>query len=196
MYVLDTFGDIIRSNVSIHTYIGDTVVLACNLTFGATNNRWRRLKDIISKATAINLENPYRRRYEIIGQLRNDEYNLQISNVYQSDSGLYWCEMNINGTITKQIYTLYISGNNSKTTVNNTDPGEAKIVTSSGINNQQTVENTDPGESETVTNSGRSCQGEFYHGIIGAGLILASCLLVICSACFNRKCRTKTLEQR
>ncbi|XP_071171928.1 uncharacterized protein [Mytilus edulis] len=76
----------------------------------------------------------------------------------------------------------------TKTTETTTDDGR--------INSQQTVENTDSSEVEIVTNSGRPCQGEFYHGILGAGLILVSCLLVICSACFNRKCRTKTLEQR
>ncbi|XP_052062737.1 uncharacterized protein LOC127702533 isoform X2 [Mytilus californianus] len=60
------------------------------------------------------------------------------------------------------------------------------------INSKQTVENTDPGDAETVTNSGPSGQEQFYYWLLGAGLVLVLCISVICNACLNRRCRTKT----
>ncbi|XP_071172470.1 uncharacterized protein [Mytilus edulis] len=243
----DIFGETVRSNVSAHTYIGDTCVLTCNFTFGATNNRWRRLKDIIAKASEVNLANPHRSRYDIVGQLKNDEYNLQISDVTHSDAGLYWCEMNLNGTITKQYYILYISESRITTIMEpSTDNIEAdnknikssttgvqiqsstkevqktsstkrvqiknstervlitatvtktteKTTDEGGINSQPTVEITDPGEVVTVTNSGPSLPEHFYYWLLGAGLVLVLCLSVICNACLNRRCRTKTIEQK
>ncbi|XP_052062725.1 uncharacterized protein LOC127702526 [Mytilus californianus] len=66
------------------------------------------------------------------------------------------------------------------------------------INSMQTDVNSDHGKKETATNSGPSEQEQFYYWLLGAGLVLVLCLSVICNACLNRKCRTKTktLEHR
>ncbi|CAC5419809.1 unnamed protein product [Mytilus coruscus] len=225
VFAEDTFGEYILSNVSTHTYIGETVVLACNFTYGATNNRWRRLKQIIAKASEVNLKNPNRQRYDIVGQQKNDEYYLQISEVIQSDSGLYWCEMQMGDQITKQRFTLYISESRSTTimelSTDNIKADKENIKSSTkGVQIQSSTKGVQIKSStkgvqikssakrvqktttvtkttEQTTDDGRpSGQEQFYYWLLGAGLVLVLCLSVICNVCLNRRCRTKTLEQK
>lgn len=76
---------------------------------GATKIRWRRLQEIIARGLDLNVENPdTRKRFNIVADQMEGEYNLEISGVIQSDSGLYWCEMRLGGHIMQQKVTLHI----------------------------------------------------------------------------------------
>ncbi|XP_063441633.1 uncharacterized protein LOC134722093 [Mytilus trossulus] len=85
---------------------------------------------------------------------------------------------------------VHILATVTKTTETTTDGGR--------INSQPTVEITNPGEAETVTIviEGPSLPEHFYYWLLGAGLVLVLCLSVVCNACLNRRCRSKTLEQK
>ncbi|CAC5419811.1 unnamed protein product [Mytilus coruscus] len=103
------FGEIVLSNKAQHTHIGETVVLSCRYYHGATKIRWRRWQGIIAKASNLKLKNADdRKRFNVVADRKKGDYNLEISDVEQSDSGLYWCEMRIGGQIMQQKVTLYI----------------------------------------------------------------------------------------
>ncbi|XP_052062733.1 junctional adhesion molecule-like [Mytilus californianus] len=106
---IDKFGEIVLSNKAQHTHIGETVVLSCRYHHGATKIRWRRWQGIIAKASNLKLKNADdRKRFNVVADRKKGDYNLKISDVEQSDSGLYWCEMRIGGKIMQQKVTLYI----------------------------------------------------------------------------------------
>ncbi|CAC5419810.1 unnamed protein product [Mytilus coruscus] len=215
----DTFGEIVLSNITKNQYVGETVVLSCIFSDEASGNRWRRAGAIIATSSNVTLADPEGKRYNVVEDKEQDKYDIEISDVTQLDSGLYWCEMQRGGQITQQRITLFILERSTTELFTETMTAETTNIEKSTalihitttvtmttkkttdvdrINSMQTDVNSDHGKKETATNSGPSEQEQFYYWLLGAGLVLVLCLSVICNACLNRKCRTKTktLEQR
>ncbi|VDH94844.1 Hypothetical predicted protein [Mytilus galloprovincialis] len=197
----DTFGENIVSDIKTNHYVGETAILSCNFFDDASGNRWRRAGAIIATSSNITLADPEGKHFNVVEDEEQDKYNLEIYNVTKLDSGLYWCEMQRDGQITQQRVTLFILGKRTTELITETMTTEtANMETSTALIYQTTtVAITREKTTEKTTDVDRPpVQEQFIYWLLGAGLVLVLCLSVICNACLNRKCRSKskTLKHR
>lgn len=100
---------------TVYANLGETVVLPFNDSRVFTLI-WKRNENIIiSDGYRINMDINGKERFRIIGDQTIGEYNLEISNITESDLGLYWCEFQITNTAVQNKVVLKLAGENQIT---------------------------------------------------------------------------------
>lgn len=71
---------------------------------------WKRDKNVISEGSIINKSDNRNERFRVIGDHPKGEYNLEISNIAESDFGLYLCEYQIQSNAIQISVVLKLAG--------------------------------------------------------------------------------------
>ncbi|XP_076112003.1 uncharacterized protein LOC143080162 isoform X2 [Mytilus galloprovincialis] len=96
---------------TVYASLGETVVLPFKDSRVSTLI-WKRNENIIiSDGFLINLNINEKERFRITGDQSIGEYNLEISNITESDLGLYWCEFQIKNTAVQRKVVLKLADN-------------------------------------------------------------------------------------
>ncbi|VDI69282.1 Hypothetical predicted protein [Mytilus galloprovincialis] len=201
---------------TVYASLGETVVLPFKDSRVSTLI-WKRNENIIiSDGSLINTKINGKERFRIIVDRTVGEYNLEISNITESDLGLYWCEFQIENTAVQNKVVLKIADNISTVVTDlYTEQSTVKDDTStryvSVAFKTYTANSTTPhsvistnhrNEESTVfvkpeMSTGFSSDEKFlFYGLVAAGLVLVLCLSIVCNICINRKCRTENLATK
>ena len=106
-FILGTIHDKFQDDLTLYTDIGSDVLLKCEV--GNTKRSiWRRENNIISYG--LNIIPELQHKLKIIGDKSLGEYNLQISDLRESDLGSYWCERHVNGRVNEKQVVIKLTG--------------------------------------------------------------------------------------
>lgn len=91
LYFIPGFYGDYNQSTDIDAYPGHDVVLPCQLAINSTKKRWLKESSILFTGREINKEFPSHERLSIDINYKEKRYNLQITNVRESDYGEYEC---------------------------------------------------------------------------------------------------------
>ncbi|XP_071173687.1 uncharacterized protein [Mytilus edulis] len=134
---------------TVYASLGETVVLPFKDSRVSTLIWKRNDNNIISDGSLINTKINEIERFRIIGDRTVGEYNLEISNITESDLGLYWYEFQIRNTAVQNKVVLKIADNiitvvTDLYTEQNTVKDEASTRYVSVASNTDTANSTTP----------------------------------------------------
>ncbi|VDI58500.1 Hypothetical predicted protein, partial [Mytilus galloprovincialis] len=96
--------------ITIYVSENSTDLLRCPYTGSTIQWRGPPAMIIYTLGLAVNPALPHRDRISVVGQTEQGEYNLQISNIQQSDRGEYQCSGIVNGNAVTWQIELHIAG--------------------------------------------------------------------------------------